>query len=58
MARFFSPTLSIMKFWLQNWNLKNQYNVEYSNMLVSYEEKLLKKEVDFKYSNERNLVSH
>lgn len=47
-----------MKFWLQNWNLKNQYNVEYSNMLVSYEEKLLKKEVDFKYSNERNLVSH
>lgn len=42
-AQIFFPTLSIMRFWLQNWNFRNQYNVEYSNMLVSHEEKIINK---------------
>lgn len=40
----FCHTLSIMRFWLQMRNIKNQYNVEYSNRLVSNEEKIMNKE--------------
>lgn len=41
-----------MRFWLEMWNIKNQYNAEYSNRLVSNEEKIMNKKVRFKSSNE------